>query len=131
MEKLGNYFNSELNEYIGKNLPRIMTSIDLDLLQVKKRRKIIRLAEYKHEREKVGKQQYDALKILADIAKKINDNPQLFDNWKLQVLIIRGNKPYDKIEIEDLITDKSHKITDKKQINEFLCLEQLTKQTKL
>ena len=36
MEKLGNYFNSELNEYIGKNLPRIMTSIDLDLLQVKK-----------------------------------------------------------------------------------------------
>lgn len=128
MEKLGNYFNSELNEYIGKNLPRIMTSIDLDLLQVKKRRKIIRLAEYKHERENVGKQQYDALKILADIAKKINQNSELFDNWKIQVLIIRGNKPYDKIKIEDLITDKTHKITDKKTINDFLCLEPLPKQ---
>jgi len=123
MEKQGNYFNSELNRYIGENLPKIMTSIDMDLFQVKISRKIIRFAEYKHLNEGVGKQQLKSLEILAKIAKVINANSHLFDNWKIQVMIIRGNKPYDYIEIKDLCDNCVYKVEDKKEINRFLTLE--------
>ena len=125
MTKLGAYFNSELNQFIGENLPKIMTSIDLDLLQVKKARKIIRLAEYKHEKESIGYQQLDAFKQLAVIAKKINSHKELFNGWTLQVCIIRGNKPFDKIEVEDLIHNKKHIFKDQENINDFLCLNKL------
>lgn len=123
MEKLGNYFNSELNKYIGENLPKVMTSIDLDLFQVKVSRKIIRFAEYKHIKERIGYQQLKALQQLAKMAKTININKELFDGWTMQVMIIRGNVPYDYIEINDLITNKLYKISDKKIINKILTLE--------
>jgi hypothetical protein len=123
MEKLGNYFNSELNRYIGTKLPRIMTSIDLDLLQVKASRKIVRLAEYKHDKESVGDQQDKALKILGKFASVINANPDLFEGWKVQVVLIRGNDPYDNISVYCYVTDKTYYLNDKKQINKFLTLE--------
>ncbi len=123
MEKLGNYFNSELNKYIGENLPRIMTSIDLDLFQVKLSRKIIRFAEYKHIGESMGEQQEKALKQLAKMADVINKNKELFDGWTMQVMIIRGNIPYDYIEITDLIMGKFYKVSVKDKINKFLMLE--------
>jgi len=123
MEKLGNYFNSELNKYIGEKLPKIMTSIDLDLFQVKKSRKIIRFAEYKHSNEKIGYQQSEALKRLAKMAIEINKNKELFEEWTMQVMIIRGNDPYDYIEITDLLTNKVYKVDDKIKINKFLTLE--------
>ena len=125
MQKLGNYYNSELNEFIGENLPKIMTSIDLDLLQVKASRKIIRLAEYKHEKEGIGKQQLKAFQRLAKIAKVINKNSEMFENWTIQVCIIRGNKPYDKIKVHDLITNIEYTCKDQKKINDFLCLEKI------
>lgn len=123
MEKLGSYFNSELNKYIGENLPKIMTSIDVDLFQVKLSRKIIRFAEYKHMGEKTGVQQEKALKQLAKMADVINKNNELFEGWTMQVMIIRGNIPYDYIEITDLITGKFYKVSDKEKIDKFLTLE--------
>jgi len=123
MEKLGNYFNSELNEYIGTKLPKIMTSIDLDLLQVKASRKIVRLAEYKHEKESVGDQQDKALKRLGKFASVINNNPKLFEGWKVQVVLIRGNKPYDNISVYCYVTEQIYYLNDKKEVNKFLTLE--------
>lgn len=123
MEKLGNYFNSELNRYIGTQLPKIMTSIDLDLLQVKASRKIVRLAEYKHKNEKLGLQQDKALKRLGKFASVINKNPILFDDWQVQVVLIRGNEPYDNISVYCYIKDKTYYLKDKKTIDKFLTLE--------
>jgi len=123
MEKLGNYFNSDLNKYIGENLPKIMTSIDVDLFQVKLSRRIIRFAEYKHVGETTGVQQEKALKQLAKMAGVINKNTELFDGWTMQVMIIRGNVPYDYIEITDLINGKFYKVAGKKEIDKFLTLE--------
>ncbi len=125
MQKLGNYFNSELNEFIGKNLPKIMTSIDLDLLQVKASRKIIRLAEYKHKNEGVGNQQLKALKQLAQIAKVVNANKKMFDDWTIQVCIIRANKPFNEIEVHDLLTNIKWNFKDKKTIENYLCVNKL------
>lgn len=125
MQKLGNYFNSELNQWIGENLPKIMTSIDLDLLQVKASRKIIRLAEYKHDKERIGQQQLKALQRLAKIAKIVNRNKTMFEGWTIQVCIIRGNKPYKKIQVHDLITDIKYNFEDSKQISDYLCVNEL------
>ena len=125
MEKLGNYFNSELNKYIGEELPKVMTSIDLDLFQIKIERKIIRFAEYKHDKEKIGFQQNKALQIVSKIAKQVNDNPIQFDGWKIQVLLIRGDYPYNSIEVYDFISNMTYQITEKGSINDFLCLSKL------
>ena len=125
MEKLGNYFNSELNRYIGTQLPKIMTSIDLDLLQVKVSRKIVRLAEYKHKNEKIGLQQENALKRLGKFASVINKNPILFDGWQVQVVLIRGNEPYDNISVYCYVRDKTYYLKDKKTIDKFLCIEKI------
>lgn len=119
---MGKYFNSDLNKYIGENLPRIMTTIDIDLFQVKLSRKIIRFAEYKHTNEKIGVQQLKALKQLAKIANVVNKNSKHFEDWKLQVLIIRGDEPYDFIEITDLIKDKKYTLKNKEIINKILTL---------
>jgi len=123
MEKLGNYFNSELNKYIGENLPKIMTSIDLDLLQVKKAKKIIRFAEYKHEEEGVGYQQNESLKLMARFAKVINRHPEMFGGWKCEVCLIRGNVPYDKLTIYCFVNETTQILTNKKDIDNFLTLE--------
>jgi len=125
MEKLGNYYNSDLNKHIGETLPKIMTSIDLDLLQVKQSRKIIRLAEYKHNNEKIGYQQNKAFEILGKIAKQINTNSNLFDGWKMQVCLIRGDKPYNKIQVKDYILNKNYIINDKNKIDKFLCVDEV------
>ena len=125
MEKLGNYYNSDLNKHIGETLPKIMTSIDLDLLQVKQSRKIIRLAEYKHTNEKIGYQQNKTFEILGKIAKEINKNSDLFDGWKMQVCLIRGDEPYNKIKIKDYILNKDYIFENKEQIAKFLCVEEV------
>ena len=123
MQKLGNYYNSELNQFIGENLPKIMTSIDLDLFQVKTARKIIRFAEYKHDKESLKNQQEKALKQLAIIAKVINSNSEMFDGWTIQVVLIRGNKPFSKIMVHDFLTSKDFIFDNEKDINTFLTLE--------
>lgn len=127
MQKMGNYYNSELNEYIGQNLPKIMTSIDADLFQLKFARKIIRIGEYKHDNEKLGLQQEKALKQLGKIARVINKNQNLFDGWTLQVVLIRGNKPYDKIVVTDFVNETVYTFTNKEKINDFLCVNQIKK----
>ena len=118
-----NYYNSDLNQYIGENLPKVMTSIDLDLLQVKKRRKIIRFAEYKHNNEQVGYQQNEALKKIADIARFVNSNSSLLDGWTIEVFLIRGNIPFDEMQVHCYVTNKDYHVVNKDKINKFLVLE--------
>lgn len=125
MQKQGNYYNSDLNEFIGTQLPREMTSIDADLFQLKFKRKIIRIGEYKHEKEGLGVQQEKALKQLAKMAKVIKDNPDLFDGWNLQVVLVRGNKPFTNISVTDFITGNTYDLKTKEQIQAFLCVEKI------
>jgi len=123
MEKLGGYYNSDLNRFIGEKLPKIMTSIDLDLFQLKKKKKIIRFAEYKHENEKLGHQQKKALEQLGKIAKNINENTNLFDGWKVSVVLIRGNFPFNVIKVYSFIDGNECIITDENKIKSYLTIE--------
>ena len=113
------YFNSDLNKFIGKELPRIMTSIDCDLLQLKKSKKILRIAEYKHVGEGVGYQQNDALKEIARLYKWAMDNG--YDR-KLECHLIRGNYPYTQLEIEDYVTNVTYTL-EGEDVKKYLTLE--------
>lgn len=101
------YYNSDLNKFIGKEIKKEMTSIDLDLLQYKKSRGIIRLAEYKHNGEKLGYQQESVLRELSKAFKFLNEHNY---PMKFQCHLIRGNYPYGKIAVTDFITDKTYEL---------------------
>lgn len=117
------YYNSELSEFIGKECKKIMTSIDVDILQIKSSRNIMRFIESKHLREKIGYQQEKALRTLAWVAKIVNKNPALFNGKKIEVYLVRGNKPYNEIEIYDFLTFKTYCLNDVEKIKSFLQLE--------
>jgi len=113
------YYNSDLNKFIGEVLPRIMTSIDCDLFQIKKAKKTLRTGEYKHEEENVGYQQNDALKEIARLYKWAMDNG--YDR-KLECVMIRGNYPFEKLTIFDYITGLTF-IIEGEDVKKYLTLE--------
>lgn len=115
-----NYYNSELSEFIGTQCKRIMTSIDVDILQVKTSKNILRFIESKHINEKLGDQQEKALKTLGWLANIINKNSAMFGGKKIQVYLVRGNRPYENIEIFDFVTYKKYKISGIEKVKKFL-----------
>lgn len=115
------YYNSDLSKFIGEELPKIMTSIDVDLFQVKKSKRVIRIAEYKHEREQLGRQQRDALKLLADGFRKLNTCKTV---WAWEVYLLRGNYPYKKLVCENLITNTKMTLYNE-DVKKFLTMELL------
>jgi hypothetical protein len=117
------YYNSDLSKYIGQKLLRKFTSIDVDILQIKHSRNLLRFIESKHERESLKVQQAKALKTLAWIARTVNKNPSLFNRLKMEVYEVRGNEPYDEITVYDFITGKSYKLNDRQKIDGFLSVE--------
>lgn len=119
-EKSSNYYNSDLSEYIGKQCQRTMTSIDVDILQIKKSKKLIRFIESKHSKEKLGYQQDSALKLISQIGKIINNNPKLFYNNKIEVYLVRGNPPYNNIEIYDYVKNENFILVSQDKIKSFL-----------
>jgi hypothetical protein len=113
------YYNSDLNKFIGDQLPRIMTSIDMDLLQFKKSKKLLRNGEYKHIGENVGYQQNEVLKEIARLYKWAMDHG--YDR-KLQCHLIKGNYPYAKLEIFDYITNTTY-ILEGDEVKKYLTIE--------
>ena len=113
------YYNSDLNKFIGDVLPRIMTSIDCDLFQLKKSKKILRIGEYKHEEEKLGYQQNDALKEIARLFKWAMERG--YDR-KLECVIIRSNYPFEKLTIFDFIAEKTF-VVEGEDVKKYLTLE--------
>lgn len=124
-----NYYNSDLNKYIGENLPKTFTSIDIDLLQIKKSKKILRIGEYKHINERVGYQQKEALKQLAYILSVANTEFKVsIDFWSVECVILRGNEPYDSLQVTDLVNDHEFTIYGNDNVNEYLSLEVSTEE---
>lgn len=117
-----NYFNCDLSEYIN-TLPRVMTSIDMDIWQTKMSKQTMRFIEFKHINEKIGTQQHNSLKQLAYMARIINDNPVLFHDWEVEVMLIRGEKPFDELFIYDYVKNKNIHLTQKDEIDSFLTFE--------
>jgi hypothetical protein len=90
------YYGSDLNRFIDKYCSHEMTVNNIDLIIYKVSKKHIRIIESKHEMENMPKSQYSLLQKLARQSK-------IFD-CELEVLIIKGNPPYNTAEIINLTT---------------------------
>ena len=113
------YYNSDLSKYIGDELPKVMTSMDIDIAQHKISKNLIRVAEYKHPGEATGSMQNRLLREIANVFRWAMDNGY---QAKFECGIIRGEYPYESIEYEDYINNTKTVITGD-DVKNFLTLE--------
>ena len=116
-----NYFGADLNKYANENCSKQMTIINIDYLSYKRSKKIVRIVESKHSKEKIPSSQREVLEIFASIFKKLNKRIVMFD-YKFECYIVRGDYPYDLSQIEDLVSGTSF-LLDNENFNKFLEFE--------
>ena len=116
-EKELKYYASDLNAYIGKFLPKVMTCVNIDCVLLKKKTKQIYMIEYKHDNEKMGKQQKDVLEILAKDFNKVSSE------YKYGIFIIQSDPTFENAKIHDLIKNKIYYV-DNCQLNSFLTFKE-------
>lgn len=84
------YFGSPLNLFINENCRKDIVVNNIDCIIHDYKNKTITIIESKHENEPVRTGQSILLKTMRKlIPKKISD-------YKIQILIIKGNYPYEK-----------------------------------
>ena len=113
-----NYFGADLNKYVHENCTKEMTVINIDFLSYKRSKQIIRIIESKHSREKIPNSQREVLEIFASVFKKLNKRIVMFDHT-FECYIVRGDFPYDEVEVEDLVNDTKFKL-DNENLKMFL-----------
>ena len=99
-----NYFGSDLNKFTNEFCSKKMTAINIDFLGYKRSKKIVRIIESKHSREKMPPSQREVLEIFASVFKKLNKRIVIFD-YTFECYIHRGDFPYEFVEVEDLVND--------------------------
>ena len=117
-----NYYGSDLNKFAAISCTKQMTIINIDFLSYKRSKKIIRIVESKHSREKMPPSQREILEIFASIFKKLNKRIVIFD-YKFECYIHRGDYPYDVSQIEDLVNGTKFSL-DSENLKKFLGFEE-------
>ena len=115
-----NYITTELNQFMHDDCSKKMTVNNIDCVQYKKyynSPNIIRIIESKHWNEGVPPTQFELLKELAEIFKNNKTGT------KCECYIIRGDLPYDKVEITNLITAKVIICKDRERFIKFCNFE--------
>ena len=113
-----NYYGSDLNKYAHENCTKKMTINNIDYLTYKRDRGILRIIESKHSKEGVPTSQREVLGIFASVFKKLNKRIVMFDHT-FECYIVRGDFPYDEVEVEDLVNDTKFKL-DNENLKMFL-----------
>ena len=117
-----NYYGSDLNKFAAISCTKQMTIINIDFLSYKRSKKIIRIVESKHSREKMPPSQREILEIFASIFKKLNKRIVIFD-YTFECYIHRGDYPYDVSQIEDLVNNTKF-LLDGENLKKFLGFEE-------
>lgn len=106
------YFGSDFNKYLH-SLSKEMSIINIDTIQFKRSKKIMRIIEFKHTTESnMDYEQHEIYHILDTI---INNNidgiitKRSIVPWKINVYLVRGDSPFNKLEITNLTTNE-HRI---------------------
>lgn len=111
-DKEARYFGSALNKFMN-TLSKEMTVINVDVLAVKREKKILRIIESKYPNERpMNWGQKEAIRlILPFIFKQLNGISIYLDGiikgWKFEVYIVTAKPPYKEIKIEDLVINKT------------------------
>tara|TARA_R110002110_G_scaffold129768_1_gene309900 strand:- start:89 stop:484 length:396 start_codon:yes stop_codon:yes gene_type:complete len=117
-----NYYGSDLNKFAAISCTKQMTIINIDFLSYKRSKKIIRIVESKHSREKMPTSQREILEIFASIFKKLNKRIVIFD-YTFECYIHRGDYPYDVSQVEDLVNGGKF-LLDSENLKKFLGFEE-------
>ena len=117
-----NYYGSDLNKFAAISCTKQMTIINIDFLSYKRSKKILRIVESKHSREKMPPSQREILEIFASIFKKLNKRIVIFD-YTFECYIHRGDYPYDVSQIEDLVNGTKFSL-DSENLKKFLGFEE-------
>ncbi|MAH50987.1 hypothetical protein CMI37_34540 [Candidatus Pacearchaeota archaeon] len=116
-----NYFGSDLNKFTNEFCSKEMTAINIDFLGYKRSKKIVRIIESKHSREKTPTSQREVLEIFASVFKKLNKRIVIFD-YTFECYIHRGDYPYNISQVEDLVNDTKF-LLDNENLKKFLEFE--------
>jgi hypothetical protein len=96
------YFGSDLNKWIHENLRKDMVVINIDCFIIDKKLRRMLLIESKYPGEKMGGGQRYALQILAKMMAHGADR----SDWKIDVVRVDGEPPYDRIEVKSFMFPK-------------------------
>ncbi len=110
-----NYFGSDLNKFVNNECSKEMTVINIDMLQYKRSKRILRIIESKHTYEKLPKSQQETLDIISYVFRFINKWLKL--KYVFECYIITGDPPYDTAEIKDLVNQRCVKLNNRDFIN--------------
>ena len=110
-----------LNDFITEKCTKQMTSIDFYVCLLKWSCKRLRIIESKHNNEGMGKGQRQFYEFLAKIFGFLNKHSRF--GWRFDVMIVRGEPPYDEISVHDLVDNKEFFIKGQKEVIRFLSLE--------
>jgi len=93
MEYNTKYYGSPLNLFVAENCRKDIVVNNIDLIIHDYKKKIITIIESKHDKEKIKTGQKLLLQTLRSlIPKKVND-------YKFQILIVKGNYPYESAQL--------------------------------
>jgi hypothetical protein len=111
-----NYFGSDYNKFLNSECSKEMTVNNIDVIQYKRSKKILRIVESKHDKEKMKPSQEEVLKLLAVVFKWLNNLPS---KHKFEIFIITGNYPYNNVYIRDLISGITYLCKDRERFKKF------------
>jgi 3-deoxy-D-arabino-heptulosonate 7-phosphate (DAHP) synthase len=115
------YFGSDLNKFIheecGKKM--VVNNIDLIMLKLRKDRPdTMRVIESKHTNEKpMVESQKNVLRKLKQVF--ISGNIEI-DGMDLELYVVKGDQPYDRIEVYDSINEVNFTIEGKENVINWL-----------
>lgn len=113
MEYNTKYYGSPLNLFIAENCRKDLVVNNIDLIIHDYKRKIITIIESKHDNEQIKLGQSLLLKKMRQlIPKRVND-------YKIQILIIRGNYPYESANLLN-VNNKLIKSLNKQELIKFI-----------
>lgn len=121
-----NYFGSDINKFIHENCRTDMMIMNIDCVQFRYKDKYnnprMRIIEYKHKREHIGVGQANLLADLASKERIIRDN-KLNVGFLTDVYVIRGDYPFDLVEITNLVLNDIKSIHNVDKFKKFLNYE--------
>lgn len=117
------YYACDLNKFIALNCRKDMTICNMDCIQFRfnvNGIKRLRMIEYKHENEETGNAQEKLLKEISNDFRILNE---IDKTKKRELFIIRGNPPFDYVEIVDFVEANRFTFNNKKDFVDFLNFE--------
>ncbi len=115
------YFGSDLNKFIHEECGKKMVVNNIDLIMLKHRtgrNSILRVIESKHTNEKsMSKSQQSVLRKMRDVFISGNMSMKGID---LELYVVYGDHPYDKIKVYDSINETTFMIRGKENVIDWL-----------